>query len=292
MHLCALPLLLASVVGAGPGEAYRQEVEAWRRAREARLAAEGGWLSVVGLDWLSEGENRFGSDPKLPVVLPAGKAPALAGVLVVAGGTVTLKAEAEAGITLDGQPVTTRVLRTDAEGRPDVLRLGSLTFHVIKRGERLAVRLKDADSAARRAFKGVPAYPVKPAFRIEGRFVPYDPPREIPIASVIGTTEPMRCPGRVVFRLGGREVSLEPVLEPGADELFFIFRDATSGRQTYPAGRFLYAPLPKDGKVVLDFNRAVNPPCAFTAFATCPLPPRQNWLPVAVPAGERDVAHP
>ncbi len=281
-----------ATVAQGPGAASRQEGGAGRRAREARLAAEGGWLSVVGLDWLSEGENRFGSDPKLPVVLPAGKAPALAGVLVVAGGTVTLKAEAEAGITLDGQPVTTRVLRTDAEGRPDVLRLGSLAFHVIKRGERLAVRLKDADSATRRAFKGVPAYPVKPAFRIEGRFVPYDPPREIPIASVIGTTEPMRCPGRVVFRLGGREVSLEPVLEPGADELFFIFRDATSGRQTYPAGRFLYAPLPKDGKMVLDFNRAVNPPCAFTAFATCPLPPRQNWLPVAVPAGERDVAHP
>lgn len=288
MLVCALPVLVASVVLAAPPEAYRKEVEAWRKAREARLAAEGGWLSVVGLDWLAEGENRFGSDPKHPVVLPAGKAPALAGVLVVAGGKVTLKAEPGAGITLDGQPVGERVLRTDADGKPDVLRLGSLAFHVIKRGERLAVRLKDADSAARRSFKGVPAYPVKPAFRVEARFVPYDPPRQIPIASVIGTTEPMQSPGKVVFRLGGREVSLDPVLEPGSDELFFIFRDATSGRQTYPAGRFLYAPLPKDGKVVLDFNRAVNPPCAFTEFATCPLPPKQNWLPVPVPAGEKN----
>lgn len=289
MLACTLPCLVASVVLAAPPDAYRQEVESWRKAREARLAAEGGWLSVVGLDWLAEGENRFGSDPKHPVVLPVGKAPALAGVLVVAGGKVTLKAEPGAGITLEGQPVAERVMRTDADGKPDVLRLGSLAFHVIKRGERLGVRLKDADSAARRSFKGVPAYPVKPAFRIEGRFVPYDPPRQIPIASVIGTTEPMQAPGRVVFRLGGREVSLEPVLEPDSDELFFIFRDATSGRQTYPAGRFLYAPLPKDGKVVLDFNRAVNPPCAFTEFATCPLPPRQNWLPVAVPAGEKNV---
>ncbi len=288
MLVCALPVLVASVVLAAPPEAYRQEVEAWRKAREARLAAEGGWLSVVGLDWLAEGENRFGSDPKHPVVLPAGKAPALAGVLVVAGGKVTLKAEPGAGITLDGQPVGERVLRTDADGKPDVLRLGSLAFHVIKRGERLAVRLKDADSAARRSFKGVPAYPVKPAFRVEARFVPYDPPRQIPIASVIGTTEPMQSPGKAVFRLGGRGVSLDPVLESGSDELFFIFRDATSGRQTYPAGRFLYAPLPKDGKVVLDFNRAVNPPCAFTEFATCPLPPRQNWLPVPVPAGEKN----
>ncbi len=288
MSLRALPFLVALTALAAPPEAYRQEVEAWRKAREARLAAEGGWLSVVGLDWLAEGENRFGSDPKHPVVLPAGKAPALAGVLVVAGGKVTLKAEPGAGITLDGQPVGERVLRTDADGKPDVLRLGSLAFHVIKRGERLAVRLKDADSAARRSFKGVPAYPVKPAFRVEARFVPYDPPRQIPIASVIGTTEPMQSPGKVVFRLGGREVSLDPVLEPGSDELFFIFRDATSGRQTYPAGRFLYAPLPKDGKVVLDFNRAVNPPCAFTEFATCPLPPKQNWLPVPVPAGEKN----
>ena len=287
MHLNAMACLVALAAPGAPPDAYRLEVESWRKAREARLAAEGGWLSVVGLDWLAEGENRFGSDPKHPVVLPAGKAPALAGVLVVAGGTVTLRAEPEAGITLEGQPVSERVLNTDAGGKPDVLRLGSLAFHVIKRGERLAVRLKDADSAARRSFRGVPAYPVKPAFRIEGRFVPYDPPREIPIASVIGTSEPMRSPGKVVFRLSGREVSLDPVLEPGSDELFFIFRDATSGRQTYPAGRFLYAPMPKDGKVVLDFNRAVNPPCAFTEFATCPLPPRQNWLPVPVSAGEK-----
>lgn len=285
MFLRMIPFLFTLAALAGPPDAYRQEIEQWRKAREARLAAEGGWLSVVGLDWLAEGENRFGADSKNAVVLPKG--PALAGEFLLAGGKVTVKPEPGAGLTLNGEALSERVLRTDADGKPDVLRLGSLAFHVIKRGDRFAVRVKDSEAPARLAFKGVPAFPVKADHRVEGTFVPYDPPREIPIASVIGTTELMKCPGKVVFRLGGRSLSLEPVLEPGADrELFFIFRDRTSGKQTYPAGRFLYAALPKDGKVILDFNKAVNPPCAFTAFATCPLPPRQNALPVPVRAGE------
>jgi hypothetical protein len=281
----AASFFIALAAVTGPPDAYRQEIEQWRKAREARLAAEGGWLSVVGLDWLAEGENRFGADSKNAVVFPKG--PALAGVLVLAGGKVTVKPEPGAGLTLNGEALSERVLRVDADGKPDVLRLGSLAFHIIKRGDRFAVRLKDAEAPARLAFKGVRAFPVKASHRVEGTFIPYDPPKEIPIASVIGTTELMQCPGKVVFRLGGRTLSLEPVLESGADsELFFIFRDRTSGRQTYPAGRFLYTALPKDGKVVLDFNKAVNPPCAFTAYATCPLPPRQNALAVPVRAGE------
>lgn len=286
------PAIAVLFVLAAPASDLRREVEDFRRAREARLAAEGGWLSVVGLDWLSEGENPFGSAPGTPVLLPAGKAPARAGVLVLAGGRVTLRPEPGVALTLDGAPATERVLRTDADGRPDVLRLGPLAFHVIKRGERFAVRLKDADSAARRAFKGVPAYPVREAMRVVGTFEPFDPPRELAIATVLGTTEPMRSPGRVRFRLGGRTLTLDPVREEGSEELFFIFKDRTSGRGTYPAGRFLYAAPPRDGKVVLDFNRAVNPPCAFTDFATCPLPPRQNHLPVAVRAGEKAYGHP
>jgi uncharacterized protein (DUF1684 family) len=272
--------------GATP-DTYRLEIEQWRKGREARLAAEGGWLSVVGLDWLGEGENRFGSDSKNPVVFPAGKGPAVAGRLVLAAGKVTLKPEAGAGLTVNGEPAAERVLKTDGEAKPDVLRLGTLTFHVIKRGDRFGVRLKDSASPGRVSFKGVPAFPVKAPFRVEGTFVAYDPPKEIPIVNVLGAVELMKCPGKAVFKLGGRKLSLEPVLEPGAEELFFIFRDATSGQQTYPGGRFLYAALPKDGKVVLDFNKAVNPPCAFTAFATCPLPPRQNWLKAPVLAGEK-----
>lgn len=283
----AASLVIAFTAQAAPPDAYRQEIEQWRKGRETRLAAEGGWLSVIGLDWLAEGVNRFGTDPKNAVVFPEGTGPALAGVLVLAGGKVTLKPEPGAGITLDGEAVTERQLRVDADGKPDVLRLGSLAFHIIKRGERFAVRLKDSQRPERLAFKGVPAFPVKAAYKVQGTFVPYDPPRSIPIATVIGTSEPMKCPGKVVFRLGGRKLTLEPVLEPGSEELFFIFRDRTSGKQTYPAGRFLYAPMAKDGKVVLDFNKAVNPPCAFTEFATCPLPPRQNALSVPVLAGEK-----
>lgn len=288
MLLRAVLLLIAFVAQAGTLDSYRQEVEQWRKAREARLAAEGGWLSVVGLDWLAEGENRFGTDPKNPVVFPAGKGPAVAGVFLLADGKVTLKPGPGSGLTLNGEAVSERVLRVDTEGKPDVLRLGSLAFHIIKRGDKFAVRLKDSESPQRLAFKGVPAFPVKTSFRVVGTFIPFDPPKEIPIATVIGTTEMMKSPGKVVFRLGGRKLTLEPVLEPGADhELFFIFRDRTSGKQTYPAGRFLYAALPKDGKVILDFNKAVNPPCAFTEFATCPLPPRQNELSVPIRAGEK-----
>ncbi len=285
------PALAAAVALAQSPDAYRQEIDQWRKAREARLAAEGGWLTVVGLDWLAEGENAFGSDPKNPVPFPAGKGPAKAGVLVLSAGQVTVKAAPGSGLTLDGRPVAEHRLRTDAEGKPDVLRLGSLTFHIIKRGDRFGVRLKDADSEARRSFKGVPAFPAKPEYRVEGTFVPYDPPKQIPIVNVLGLVEPMRCPGRVEFQLGGRKLSLEPVLEEGETDLFFIFRDGTSGKGTYPAGRFLYAAPAKAGKVLLDFNQAVNPPCAFTDFATCPLPPRQNWLPLPVEAGEKAYGH-
>lgn len=284
----AVLLFIASAALAGPPDSYRMEIEQWRKAREARLAAEGGWLSVVGLDWLDEGENRFGTNPKNPVVFPPGKGPAVAGTFLLSAGKVTLKPEPGAGITLNGEPVSERVLRVDADGKPDVLRLGSLAFHIIRRGEKFAVRLKDSEAPGRLAFKGVPVFPVRAGYRVAATFKAHPAPKEIPISTVIGTIEMMKSPGVVQFQLGGRRLSLEAVQEPGAGkELFFIFKDRTNGRLTYPAGRFLYATPLEDGTVVLDFNKAVNPPCAFTEFATCPLAPRQNTLPVAVRAGEK-----
>jgi uncharacterized protein (DUF1684 family) len=161
-------------------------------------------------------------------------------------------------------------------------------MYVIERGGRFALRVKDPESARRRSFRGLDWFPVRESYRVTARFVPYEPPKAIPIANVLGTVEPMPSPGYVVFSLNGREFHLDPVLEdPAAKELFFIFRDETAGKQTYPAGRFLYADLPKDGRVVLDFNKAYSPPCAFTSFATCPLPPRQNRLDVRIEAGEK-----
>jgi uncharacterized protein (DUF1684 family) len=179
-------------------------------------------------------------------------------------------------------------LRTDADGKPDVLKLGRISFFVLRRGDRFAIRVKDPESAALKAFKGVENFPVDPSSRVTARFEPYSTPREVGIPTVLGTTVKMRAPGQVRFKLRGRTLILQPVQEDPADgQLFFIFRDGTSGRETYPAGRFLYADAPKDGKVVLDFNKAINPPCAFTPFATCPLPPEQNRLKVRIAAGEK-----
>jgi uncharacterized protein (DUF1684 family) len=153
--------------------------------------------------------------------------------------------------------------------------------------------VKDPESAGRRGFQGLQWYPVKDSFRIQARFVPYEPVKKVQVANVLGMVEPLPSPGYALFTVNGREVKLDAVLEePDAKELFFIFKDTTAGKETYPAGRFLYAPMPKDGQVVLDFNKSYSPPCAFTSFATCPLPPPQNRLAVRIDAGEkRPVAH-
>jgi uncharacterized protein (DUF1684 family) len=193
-------------------------------------------------------------------------------------------------VTTDGKAVTTMTLRGDAEGRPDILALNDLRFFVIQRTKGHAIRLRDLNAPARKEFPGLDHYPVDASWRITARFVPYDPPKRIPIPSVVGTVDTMLAPGYVEFERDDKTHRLDPVSESPADpELFFIFKDATSGGETYPPGRFLYTDPPAAGTVVLDFNRAVNPPCAYTAFATCPLPPPQNALALAVTAGEKMV---
>jgi uncharacterized protein (DUF1684 family) len=185
------------------------------------------------------------------------------------------------------KPVAELELHSD-RGKPDVLAVGPVSMYLIERGGRHALRVKDTESAQRRGFRGLEWYPVREDLRIRARFTPYDPPKKIPIANVVGMVDPLPSPGYVTFQLDGRELRLDPVLEePDAKELFYIFRDATAGKDTYPAGRFLYSEMPKDGQVVLDFNKAYSPPCAFTSFATCPLPPRQNRLDVRIEAGEK-----
>jgi uncharacterized protein (DUF1684 family) len=201
---------------------------------------------------------------------------------------VRIRPAAGVSILLDGQVIGERTLADDAGGKPDIVQLGDLRFHAIRRGERFGVRVRDPKSPLRSGFKGLEYFPAAPAYRVEAEFQAYEKPRKVPIPTVLGTTEEMEAPGRVRFVLAGQELTLEPVVEdPKEPSLFFIFKDATAGSETYPAGRFLYAEMPKDGKVVLDFNKAYNPPCAFTPYATCPLPPRQNWLNVRVEAGEK-----
>ena len=251
---------------------YQSEMAEWRKHREAALLADGGWLTVTGLFWLHEGANRFGSEAVNEIVLP--NDPALKG-----GGAFDLD-HGKVVLRMDGQ---SRELHADSMESRDVVTLGSLSLFVIRRGDRYGIRLKDRNSRLRKEFTGLRYFPVTESYRVSARFVPEA--RKITIPNILGQTEDMPSPGYVEFDLEGRKLRLTPV-EESPNELFFIFRDLTSGRETYGSGRFLHTAMPKDGKVELDFNKAYNPPCAFTPYATCPLPPKQNRLPVRIPAGE------
>jgi hypothetical protein len=289
-RLVAATLLVASVasVARAADADYAAEIQKWRERREARLRADDGWLAVAGLYWLKEGSNRFGSAPTNEVAFPEGSAPARGGTFELVGGKVTIRVDPGVAITAKGAPVGTMQLKTDAAGEPDVLALGRLTFYIIERGDRVGVRLRDPDNPARKEFAGLAWFPVNEAYRVTARFVPAATPRTIKVPNILGQTIDMACPGRATFTVAGKEVGLDAVLEePDAKQLFFIFRDLTSGKDTYGAGRFLYTELPRDGTVVLDFNKAYSPPCAFTPHATCPLPPPQNRLDVRVEAGEK-----
>ena len=227
---------------------FQKSEQSWRDGRVKRLASPSGWLTLVGLYWLEPGDNVFGSDPECAVPLPAGKAPKRAGVLVLSEGVVRIKPVPDAGVMLDGKAVGERVLGDDTAEKTDVLTLGDLSFFVIKRGDRFGVRVKDAQSPVRTNFKGLDYFPADPTWRVTGTFVPYDAPKKVAIPTVLGTTDTMEAPGLVTFTVDGKELTLEPVVEDPKDPtLWFIFKDATSAKETYGAGRFLYADMPKDG---------------------------------------------
>jgi len=265
---------------------YPQEIAEWQASRATRLKAEGGWLSVVGLNWLKEGDNTFGSDRSSDIVFPSG--PARGGILRLQKGVVTLIPDPAADLRIEGQPAGQVKLSPDTSEKPTTITTGSLSFFMIDRGGKIGLRLKDTEAAGRKNFKGLVYYPVDPEWKVEARFEAYQPVKVIPIQNIVGMVDNLPSPGALVFNLAGKEYRLDPVVEEGSDELFIIFRDQTSGRETYGAGRYLYAKMPvARGAVTLDFNKAYNPPCAFTDFATCPLPPLQNRLDLAVTAGER-----
>lgn len=283
----AAPAAPAAAPPSADTAAYVQEVEKWRQDREAALKREDGWFTLVGLFFLNEGENGLGSDPANVVILPKGKAPAVAGTLVRKGDAVQIRVKPGVGITEEGKPVETLDLQSDAQGKPTVLELGSLSFHVIQRGKRVGIRIKDSQSPALAAFHGLDNYPVQPAWKVEARFEPYPQGKTVPIPNVLGDVDDAAAPGAVVFERGGKTYRLDALEGSPDGGLFLIFADATNGKETYGAGRFLVTDPPKDGKVVVDFNKAYNPPCAYSAFATCPLPPQQNRLALRVEAGEK-----
>jgi uncharacterized protein (DUF1684 family) len=266
MLRCAFCVLL----GAGALLAvstYESEILQWRQEREAKLKAPDGWLSLAGLSWFHEGANRFGKDPACDIPLPDG--PAQAGVFEFHNGKVTLNG---------------REIKPDDGGDP--IHVGRVSLFVIQRSDKVGIRVKDPESQARRNFHGLESFPIGEQYRVVARWVAE--PRDIPILNMLGQTSPSPSPGYAVFRLHGQELKLRPIIEePGAKELFYIFRDQTAGKETYGAGRFFYSEMPHDDKVILDFNKAYNPPCVFTPYATCPLPPAENRLAVRIEAGEK-----
>jgi len=262
--------------------ASSSDTEQWRARHQADLMKDFGWLTVVGLDWLKEGDNRVGADPASEVPLPSGSAPRRVAIISLHEGKAVLHPEPGVPLTLNGKPATQTALRED----DDVLAINHLKFYVIRRGDRAGIRLKDNDSAARKSFKGLAWYPVDPTWRIQAKFNQWTTPHSIVFHNTIGQQESEPSPGTVTFQKDGREFHLEPTLDEG--KLFFVIRDQTSGKTTYGASRFLYTDTPQNGMVWLDFNKAENPPCAFTAYATCPLPPPQNRLALAITAGEKN----
>jgi uncharacterized protein (DUF1684 family) len=271
---------------------HKTEIEKWQSERLASLTKEDGWLTLVGLFWLNEGENKFGSDPGNPVVLPRYKAPRLAGSFWLENGRARLATRPGVEITADGNAVTTFELKDDNDNSgPTILKLGSLIMNVVKRGDRLGVRVKDTESLTRSEFKGLEYYPIDPKWHLVARFEPYQPAKTIPITNVLGMTDNETSPGALAFDVGGRIYRIDPILEKGETDLFVMIADGTTGKETYGAGRYLYvSPPDAAGKVVIDFNKAYSPPCAFTNFATCPLPPQQNRLPFRIEAGEKKYA--
>jgi hypothetical protein len=282
-------LVMSGPAGAGSsGSPYEEEITRWRQAREERLKSPTGWLSLAGLSWLKEGENTFGTDARADVVLPVGSVPARAGVIVLKAGKIMATLADGVAATLAGKPVKVTELHHDVPGPPDVLSFGPVTLQPILRGgTRYGIRVRDVNNPARRDFTGLRWFPIRVELKVAARFVPRETPLSITVPSVVGPPQVLSSPGTAVFAIGGRDVRLDAVLdEPDATELFFIFRDQTAGKETYGGGRFLYTPLARDGQVVLDFNKAFSPPCAYSSWATCPLPPPQNRLAVRIEAGE------
>jgi uncharacterized protein (DUF1684 family) len=272
---------------------HLQDVERWRTGRLASLTGSDGWLTLVGLWWLEEGKNPIGSDPSNRVVLPAGKSPPYLGSIELVGGIASATLRPDAGVTNEGEPVSSLRLRDDSHSTPTILRLGSLSFYVIERDGDLAVRVKDSESPTRTGFRGIEHYPVDDRWQLRARFEANDPPRHASVQTLLGRQETYLMPGALAFELDGRAHRLDVFLEEGETDLFVVFGDLTNGDSTFGGGRYVYTrPPDDDGMVLIDFNKAYNPPCVFTPHATCPLPLPQNLLPVRIEAGEKRYAAP
>lgn len=287
--------MLAAIVSAAPpppAGAWAEELEAWHAGRIERLQAPAGWLSLVGLPWLAPGANSVGSGADNQIVLPAG--PEHLGVITWHDdGRVTLALDVGADARIEGVTGRATELLDDSHAEPTRVRFGTTSFYLISRSDRKGLRVKDSEAPTRLGFSGIERFAPDPSWRVVADWVPFEPARELEVATVIGTVERYPVPGKLVFSRDGQRFELLPVLpEPDARQLFLEFSDRTSGSETYGAGRMLYIDLPREGKAVVDFNRAYNPPCVFTPYATCDLAPPENRLDLQVTAGEKKYAGP
>ncbi len=287
----AMATMLAAAGGtrsasAGDTSVYRQQIETWRHDRVARLTAPDGWLSLIGLDWLQSGKNSLGTDKGNDIVLTTG--PAHLGTITLHDGKATINLNPDSDATIDGAHESEAVLRDDGEKNTTIVAFGTTEFYLINRGDKFGLRIKDSQAPTRTGFAGIDYFPIDPSWRIVAKWEPYDPPHEVEEGNVLGQVYKVTVPGAAVFERDGKTYRVEPEIEvPGDKNLFLVFSDKTSGRETYGAARFLYTDPPKDGKIVIDFNKAYNPPCAFTPYATCPLPWSENRLKLRVTAGEK-----
>ena len=283
-------IVLGVLTSAQAQSDYVKGIEKWRSEQETNLKKETGWLTVAGLFWLKEGTNTVGAGEAFDVRLTDNFKQGKFGEIDFKSGVATLKIENGIEAQADGKGISTIDLVSDEKGKPTEIRTGSQTFFLIKREDRFGIRLKDSRSKARLEFKGQHWFPIDESYKVTARLDAFPEPKEVMIPNVLGGSFKMKSPGILKFTFKGKEHSLQPVDE-GDGTLFIIFRDGSNLTETYLAGRFLYADKPVNGEAVLDFNKAQNPPCAFTPFATCPLPPPQNSLDVEIKAGEKRYDH-
>ena len=289
--LSLIVLLLLSLAPASTAEQdydYHAAQEAWRAEREARLIADNGWLTLAALHFLRDGENSFGASPLNDLVVPEG--PDAAGVFELRNREVFVRAAEGQTLTVNGRSVTASQLYPTRDKNGDeeqTVRIGDVTLWVHHSGDRLAIRLRDLNNAIRKNFTGLTWFAVDERYRVRGRFIPHDEPITVRLPNILGDIEPFTSHGSVTLTVNGQEVTMLPI--SSGEQLWFIFRDMTSGTETYPAARFLYVENPdKDGWTTVDFNQAYNPPCAFNPYTTCPLPPEPNRLRVRIEAGEKN----
>lgn len=266
---------------------YVKQIEKWDQRRIERLKADDGWLNLVGRFWLKPGENTFGTSKDNDIVIESSKLPAHIGSFTFKDSVVTFKAKDGVDVLLNGRPVKEVRMIDDQKKDMTVLQIGSIKFNLIVRDTLYGIRARDLNSELVKNFKGIERFPIDESWNIKARFEPYNPPKEIAVPNVLGQISKEKSPGAVVFDRDGKTYKIDAVDE-GGDKLFLIIADETSGNETYGGGRFLYVNKPDStGNIDLDFNKAYNPPCVFTKYATCPLPPEQNYLKLKIEAGEK-----